>query len=237
MPRVYDRSEYVADSRSTARALAGLGVAPSAVTTIEMGASQELPFGERSTEPRFLVLGRLVPHKRVEKALECWPRVRAVTGGSLVVAGDGPELERLRSLATPGVEFTGYLTEEEKAHQLGAAWVLVHPAHHEGWGMVVIEAAAAGVPTVAFDVDGVRDSVDRDVTGLLVHDDDEFAESWIRLGTDAGLRDRMSDAARDLGRHVHLAARVDQFEGVLARAIERSGAGSRFGPSARKAAR
>lgn len=222
MPRVYRRSEYVAVSRSTAKALVGLGVDANAVTTIEMGAAPVAPLGERAPEPRFLVLGRLVPHKRVEKALECWPRVRSVTGGTLVVAGDGPELERLRGLGTEGVEFTGHLSEEQKARELGAAWVLVHPAHHEGWGTVVMEAAAAGIPTVAYDVEGVRDSVDRDVTGILAADDEGFADGWIRLATDATLRAGMSDAARAWAATFTWPRALDQFEAVLERALGRA---------------
>jgi glycosyltransferase involved in cell wall biosynthesis len=171
------------------------------------------------------VLGRLVPHKRVEKALALWPPVRAATGGTLVIAGDGPELDRLRGLATDGVEFTGYLTEEQKAQELGAAWVLVHPAHHEGWGTVVMEAAAAGVPTVGYDVEGVRDSVDPGVTGILAADDEGFADAWVRLGTDAVGRARMSDAARERAAAFTWPRALDQFEAVLDRALRRAATG------------
>jgi glycosyltransferase involved in cell wall biosynthesis len=226
MPWVYRHSEYVAVSDSTARGLAGIGVSTGAVTTIEMGAAPLAPLGARSAEPRFLVLGRLVPHKRVDLALARWPEVRARTGGTLVIAGDGPELERLRGRAGDGVEFTGYLSEAEKARELGAAWVLVHPAHHEGWGTVVMEAAAAGVPTVGYDVEGVRDSVEPGVTGILAADDDAFAAAWTRLGTDAEVRARMSDAARARASTFTWPRALDQFETVLDRALERRHRGS-----------
>jgi len=186
-----------------------------------MGAAPLAPLGARSSEPRFLVLGRLVPHKRVDLALARWPEVRARTGGTLVIAGDGPELERLRPLASEGVEFTGYLTEEQKATELGAAWVLVHPAHHEGWGTVVMEAAAAGVPTVGFDVEGVRDSVDDGVTGILAADEAGFADAWARLGSDTALRARLSDAARDRAATFTWPRAVDELEVVLDRVLER----------------
>jgi len=226
MPRVYRRARYVAVSRSTAAALTSIGVRADAVTTIEMGAAPLAPLGTRCTEPRFLVLGRLVPHKRVDTALALWPAVRSRTGGTLVIAGDGPELERLRGLATDGVEFRGYLSEEEKALELGAAWVLVHPAHHEGWGTVVMEAAAAGVPTVGFDVEGVRDSVARDVTGILATDDAAFADAWARLGVDDALRARMSDAARARASTFTWPRALDEFETVLDDAMERTHTGS-----------
>jgi glycosyltransferase involved in cell wall biosynthesis len=219
MPRVYRRSRYVAVSASTAQALAGLGVRASTVTTVEMGAAPVVVTGTRATEPRFLVLGRLVPHKRVDRALALWPRVRAVTGGTLVVAGDGPELDRLRELASAGTEFLGFVSEERKAAELGAAWALIHPAHHEGWGTVVMEAAGAGIPTVAYDVSGVRDSVEPGVTGLLASDDDGFVEAWIQLGSDAARRNQMGDAARSRAATFTWPRALDAFEQVLRSAV------------------
>jgi glycosyltransferase involved in cell wall biosynthesis len=219
MPRAYRRSQFVAVSESTATGLEELGVDAARVTTIEMGAAPVEVTGGRATEPRYLVLGRLAPHKRVERALTLWPRVRAVTGGTLMIAGDGPELAKLRALASDGVEFAGFVSESRKAEELGAAWVLVHPAHHEGWGTVVMEAAGAGVPTVAYDVPGVRDSVEPSVTGLLASDDDEFVDAWIRIGSDAALRSRMSDAARARAATFTWPRAVDAFEAVLVRAV------------------
>lgn len=222
MPWAYRRADYVAVSPSTARALEGIGVPAGSITTVEMGAAPLAPLGARSPAPRFLVLGRLVPHKRVDLALRMWPQVRARTGGTLVIAGDGPELERLRALAGEGVEFTGYVSEERKAEELGAAWVLVHPAHHEGWGTVVMEAAAAGVPTVGFDVEGVRDSVDAGVSGILAADDAAFAEAWATLGTDTALRARMADAARARAATFTWPRALDEFEVVVDRALARA---------------
>jgi glycosyltransferase involved in cell wall biosynthesis len=99
-----------------------------------------------------------------------WNNVRSTTGGTLVIVGDGPELDKLQRLAGPDVEFTGWVDEDRKREELSKAWLLIHPAHHEGWGTVVMEAAAASVPTLAFNVAGVRDSVEDGVTGLLATD-------------------------------------------------------------------
>lgn len=228
MPRAYRRAEWAAISASTAAGLAGVGVDPARISVIELGVDPVATTGPRAPEPRFLVLGRVVPHKRVEIALRAWPEVRARTGGTLVVAGDGPDLERLRALAGDGVEFTGFLSEADKARELGAAWALVHPAHHEGWGLVVMEAAGAGVPTVAFDVEGVRDSVVPGETGILAADEREFVAGWIALGTDTARRTAMADAARTRAASYTWARTVDGFEGALDRAL-----GGRPGPPRR----
>lgn len=216
MPRAYRGSQFVAVSASTATSLEALGVPRTRITVIEMGLNRVQASGERSTTPRFLVLGRLVPHKRVEIALRVWPRVRAATGGELRIVGDGPELDRLRPMATPGVTFTGAVSEERKGEELCAAWLLLHPAHHEGWGTVVMEAATVGVPTIGFDVPGVRDSVADGITGVLVPDDESaFADAWISLATDADRRRTMAEAARDRAAGFTWARAVDTFATVL----------------------
>lgn len=215
MPRLYARSTFVAVSSSTARELEHLGVDASRVTTIEMGAVPVMVSGSRAEAPRFLVLGRLVPHKRVERALALWPRVRQRTGGELVIVGDGPELDRLRVLSGPGVRFAGAVSDTEKGRHLGEAWLLVHPAHHEGWGTVIMEAAGAGVPTVGYDVPGVRDSVVHGVTGLLAADDDAFVEAWTDLALDVTRRVEMGEAARARAESFTWPRAVDAMESVV----------------------
>jgi glycosyltransferase involved in cell wall biosynthesis len=218
MPKAYRRARFVAVSDSTRRDLVALGVDDARVTTIEMGANPTTVSGTLSPSPRFLVLGRLVPHKRVDLALRLWERVRPRTGGSLVVVGDGPELAALRRLAGPGVEFTGYVDEERKGRELAAAWLLIHPAHHEGWGTVVMEAASAGLPTVAFDVPGVRDSVVDGTSGVLAADDDAFVDAWVRLAGDGAARRRMGADARDRAAGFTWEHAVDAFERAVATA-------------------
>jgi len=222
MPRVYKHSDYVAVSTSTANELAALGVAKDRITTIEMGLEPIPTSGVPSPTPRFLILGRLVPHKRVDLALRLWSRVRAETGGELVVVGDGPEMERLRDLAPPDVIFTGAVDEWQKGEELGKAWILVHPAHHEGWGTVVMEAAAAGVPTVGFNVPGVRDSVVDGCTGLLADTDNEFVDEWIQLANDSDLRRTLADAAKKRASTFTWDRALDTFEMVLDRARNRA---------------
>lgn len=183
MPRAYRHRRFVALSPSTADELVALGIDPSIVETFTMGCDPATRHAARSATPTFLCLGRLVPHKRVELLLAAWPQVHACVGGRLVIAGDGPERAALENTKIPGVEFVGYVTEEEKQRLLDEAWLLVHPAHHEGWGLVIMEAAAHGTPTLAFDVVGVRDSIRPDCSGILVHSLEEFTQRWIELAS------------------------------------------------------
>ena len=94
----------------------------------------------------------------------------------------------------------GAVDEVTKRRLLSEAWLLVHPAAHEGWGTVVMEAAALGTPTVAYDVRGVRDSVIAGETGILAADDDEFTAAWIELAGDVSSRERLAVAAQERAR-------------------------------------
>lgn len=219
MPRAYRRRLFVAVSRSTAEALASLGVERTRIRTIEMGCDPLPECAPRSVEPLFVALGRLVAHKQIDRLLTMWERVRATTGGRLVIAGDGPELEPLRRAAGADVELPGAVTELEKCRLLSAAWFLVHPAHHEGWGTVIMEAASVGTPAVAFDVPGVRDSVVDGSTGVLAVDDDAFVRAWIELATDTARRQQLSQAARARAATFTWDRSVAAFESVCSEAV------------------
>ncbi len=220
MPRIYQQSPFVSVSTSTTDGLVRLGIDPKLVTTIEMGLDFEPLEPAPSKEPRFIVLSRLVPHKRIELALKMWNSVQPTTGGKLIIVGDGPELHDLRSLAGPEVEFTGWVDEDRKRKELSQAWLLVHPAHHEGWGTVVMEAAAASVPAIAFDVAGVRDSIDNGVSGYLAENEDDFVAQWISLASDADRRSQMSVAAKARAASFTWDRAVDSFELLLERNVQ-----------------
>jgi glycosyltransferase involved in cell wall biosynthesis len=198
MPFVYRHSLFVAVSDSTKRSLVELGIAPERIRTAPNGidAIGPSPQSPRSEGPLFLSLGRLVPHKRVELLLDVWEKVRPVTGGKLVIVGEGPERARLERLAGPDVEFTGFVPDDERVAWLDRAWFLVHTTMHEGWGMTVMEGAVRGTPSIALDVVGLRDSIVDDRTGVLVESTDDLAQAWIDLALDAPRRERYSEGAR-----------------------------------------
>ena len=112
-------------------------------------------------------------YKSIDHLLRAFQRVAAdIPQARLVLIGDGdarPELEALAGRLGVGdrVTFAGYVTEEEKVRLLNAMRVVVNPSAKEGWGLTVVEANACGVPVIASDVPGLRDSVLADKTGCL----------------------------------------------------------------------
>lgn len=133
-------------------------------------------------DPVVAYLGRLVGHKRVERVIELVTELGETWPGLHVhVIGRGPEFDPLARRAgelgvTGRVRLHGFLAEPEKNAVLGAARLNVTASEFEGWGLTVIEAAALGVPTVAYDVAGLRDSVRHGVTGWLVQEGESLAD-------------------------------------------------------------
>ncbi len=170
--RTYRRRPTVTVSASTARDLARLGfrdvtIVPNALPSLPRAAERTPP-----TPPVFVALGRLVRMKRFEHALEALALVRrAEPRARLVVVGRGgtPYAARLAQLvrATPGAELRVDLSEPEKLAVLASATAVVATSVREGFGLGVLEAHAAGTPSVAYDVPGLRDSTRDGVDGLL----------------------------------------------------------------------
>jgi glycosyltransferase involved in cell wall biosynthesis len=213
------RNLLVAVSPSTAHALHGIGVEPDRIRLVPNGVEEPGPRADRSPEPLFLAMGRLVEYKRIDLLLRLWERVRPVTGGRLVIVGDGPEAPRLREIAGEGVEFAGHVSEADKHRLLCEAWLLLHPSAVEGWGLVITEAAARGTPAVGFDVPGVRDSVEDGVTGLLAHGPSSFAAAWCTLALSARRRELMGKAAEERAAGFRWAHTVRRFQQVAAEAV------------------
>ena len=209
--RVNRGTPYVAVSEVTRSELVALGVAAGDIT-IAWNGSPPVPHYdpvEPSAEPRLVMLVRLVPHKRVEHALEAVATLRQEFPGlHLRVMGSGWWADQLVARRSDlglddVVTFLGHVTDQRKFEELSAAWVHVLPSVKEGWGLSIVEAAHAGVPSVAYvDAGGVRESILDGVTGLLARDSDDLVAKLGLLLADAGLR-------RDLGHKARI--RADQF--------------------------
>lgn len=224
MPRAYRSSVIVATSPSTHASLKDLGLHPDRIRQIPLTVDLHAPDDvAKSPEPLVVACGRLTAHKRIDVLLQLWERVRPTTGGRLVIIGDGPERARLEAMAGPGVEFTGHVSNEEKARLLASAWLLTHTAPWEGWGLVITEAGVCGTPSVGFDVRGVRDAIRGGRSGLLAADGDEFVASWLSLVGDPELRARLGEGARRYANSLAAADPADVFEAVLLEAIELHG--------------
>jgi phosphatidylinositol alpha-mannosyltransferase len=184
--------------------------------------------GER---PTVLFVGRLEKRKGLRFLLRAWPQVlERIPEARLVVVGRGRPLEGYRRFATrqgwspADVLFAGYVPSEDLPRYYQAADVFCAPnTGQESFGIVLLEAMAAGAPIVASDIPGYRDVVTHGEHGLLVEpkNPSALADALCRLLADPALRASMRQAGRAKA-HLYdwsrIAAQVlDYYDEVLER--------------------
>ncbi|HEY7530279.1 MAG TPA: glycosyltransferase family 4 protein [Gemmatimonadota bacterium] len=239
LPRAYRRTPFVAVSASTRDDLVERGIAPENVEVVH-GGIRFPPPGlalRRSPHPTFTYLGRIKRYKQIELALAAFARVLPdVPAARFAVAGYGDHTSALaREAARLGVAdrvtFHGRTGEPEKWRILGESWGFLYTSPKEGWGLSSVEAQAAGVPVIASDSPGLRETLLEGRSGFLVpHGDVEALAARMRtLAADRDRVERMGDAARAFAAPFtweRSAARLlDAFERRLRwRRIEREGA-------------
>ena len=103
-----------------------------------------------------------MPHKRIDVAVRAFNELRR----PLIVAGDGPDMRRLRSIAGPTIRFVGRVSDREVAHLLETSRALVVTAIEE-FGIAAVEAQAAGRPVFSVGMGGALETVIDGVTGCL----------------------------------------------------------------------
>ena len=169
------------------------------VVTVLYGLEAPLQAPERGSEfdsPTLLAVARLVRQKGLDILIRAMRLIRgAVPDARLLIAGDGPDRPALEQLARElGLEgslsFLGH--RDDIGELMRRAWILVHPARWEGFGLVLLEAMREGLPVVAARVSAVPEIVVDGSTGLLVQPEDTYglAEAVIRaLGDERFRRD------------------------------------------------
>ncbi|WP_311213850.1 MULTISPECIES: glycosyltransferase family 4 protein [unclassified Arthrobacter] len=120
-------------------------------------------------EPRLgkdvLFIGRLeYGHKGLDLLLEAWAHACNRVDGNLLIAGTGPDEERVREAIRDAglsgrVQMLGWLSGDKKFQALSDARLLVVPSRHETFGLVAIDALAAGTPVIAFDIPCLREII------------------------------------------------------------------------------
>jgi len=169
--------------------------------------------GGPGEEGFYLVFGRVVPYKRVDLAIAG----AALAGRTVKVAGGGRALEAVRAGAGPNAELLGRVSDDERDALLAGARALLFPGE-EDFGIVPVEAQAAGLPVIAYGVGGARESVLDGRTGVL------FAEQTAASLADAIARFEALSldpaAPRENARRFGRARFRDEMAAVIAHAAE-----------------
>ncbi len=186
----------------------------------------------RPSAPLIGYLGRMKKYKSIDHLLRAFAIVRREhTDARLMLVGDGDVRPALADLAAQldlgtAAQFTGFVSEEEKVRLLNQMHVVVNPSAKEGWGLTVIEANACGVPVVASDVPGLRDSVVDGQTGFLYEygNIEQLAEELGLLLRDGHLRTRMAGEALTWGSSFNWDRSADAMIALLESTIRAHGA-------------
>lgn len=201
----------VANSEATRRVLLEAGISPQKAIRIPCGVREPSSLPELTEARRALHLpadafmvscaARLVSGKKVEDLIEAASRIPDPQANLLLaIAGDGPERAALEALSATRMKgrvvFLGQLSNMNDFYAASDLFVL--PSAMEGFGLVYIEAAFHGVPSIGTNVGGIPEAVEDGKTGLLVSVGDIPALSAAiqRLREDSELRRTLGEAAK-----------------------------------------
>jgi glycosyltransferase involved in cell wall biosynthesis len=180
----------------------------------------------------WLAVGRVAPNKALEHTIAALAVVRQGTdpGATLRIVGkpatDAYERALRRYVADLGLQhavtFTGYATDAEVAAAYTSADVLVVTSEHEGFGVPVVEAMAAGLPVVAYDKGAVPEVLGD--AGVLVASRDPFAlaDAIGDLLADSARRTSMAEAGRRRFAELDLPNAADRFVDLLVKVQEQA---------------
>lgn len=174
---LYHNLPFMTVSESTKEDLIKWDIPKEHIKVIHNGfKSQTLEKGVKKEDKKTLVyLGALSKDKGIEDALEIFKILEKKSNNWqfwVIGKAEVHYLEYLKSKVNKfnlenAVKFFGFVDESKKINLLARAHILINPSIREGWGLVVIEAASVGTPTVAYNVAGLRDSVVDGKTGIL----------------------------------------------------------------------
>jgi glycosyltransferase involved in cell wall biosynthesis len=228
--RYYRGLPIVAVSESTANDLVALGLSGEDIHIVHGGTAlgvHHIP--KKENNPTLIYVGRLKNSKRVHDIISAAAIVRnSVPDVKLWIIGKGDNsyLQKLKRLVRlfdleGNVRFYGRVSESEKVSLLRRAHVIVIASIREGWGLVVTEANAYGVPAVGYDVAGLRDAVRNGETGLLAKSGDvqALAEDLVRVLHNPQLWQLLSQNSIEFSRNLSWDRTAKEFLRVLTHVV------------------
>ena len=156
------------------------------VKVIPMGKSIKSLDEMRQKEDNITItfIGRLKRHKLPDHAIKAFLIIKKeIPSAKMWIIGDGYMLNELKRMVNDDVTFFGHVSNDVKFDLLSRSHLVLMPSMREGWGLIVTESNAMGTPVIAYDVNGLRDSVIDGTNGILVKDKDpeSLAKSALRI--------------------------------------------------------
>jgi glycosyltransferase involved in cell wall biosynthesis len=224
-------------SESLRRALIDLGCDPKKIEIQRTGIPlEEFSFRERAApkngEWRFVQAGRLIEKKGLPVTLRAFEVfVRQYPNATLTIAGEGPLLRELETLARElkiRVSFTGFVSQDRLREIYQRSHIFLHPSqtgrdgNQEGIPNSMLEAMATGLPVFATEHGGIPEAIEHGVTGVLVPERDEFAlvETLLDAVQNSGFLSRIArSGAGAVRKNFDLATQARRLEEIYLRTI------------------
>ena len=226
-------------SESLGRAIVDLGCDPEKVEIQRTGIPlEEFAFRDRAVpkngEWRFVQAGRLIEKKGLPVTLRAFEVfVRQYPNATLTIAGEGPLLGELETLArelkiAERVSFIGFVSQERLREIYYRSHIFLHPSqtgrdgNQEGIPNSMLEAMATGLPVFATEHGGIPEAIESGVSGVLVRERDEFAlvETLLDVVRDPGFLSRIAQSGTEAVRkNFDLATQAQRLEEIYLRAI------------------
>jgi glycosyltransferase involved in cell wall biosynthesis len=203
------KSDTITVSKSTKNDLLRFGFKESNIhilpQSIRIAPVHSLQSVQKFEDPTMLYLGTIRPMKRphaVIKAFEILkkdiPNLKLIVAG-MSVGKYGKKVEKMmyKSVYNDSIAYLGKVDDARKRELMENCHVICVTSIKEGWGLIVTEAASQGTPAVAYNVDGLRDSVQDNITGLITKENtpEDLAKHVAKVLTDPALYSRLQAAA------------------------------------------
>lgn len=188
---------------------------------------QELGFGEH--EKILVTVGRQVSRKANDRLITVFSRLKQ-DHCKLVLIGSGPQQEPLQALAkqlgvADKVVFAGFVSDEKKFALLANADLYVSTSQHEGFGLVFLEAMAAGLPLLCYNHGGQTDFLEHGKTGALLNlnDEDSFLKELNTLLTDEAKAKQVGDYNKQKVEQYFIENCARQYESLFEQLLNQPG--------------
>lgn len=205
---LYKKIPFWTDAPSTKEELVAYGIPANRIVAIPCPISnkprKEIP--AKALSLTFISVSRLVKMKGIEDTLRAFSYiVRDKKSARLWIVGSGMPsyVHRLKTIASnykisDRVTFWGFIPDRKKLELMGKAHILLHASIKEGWGLVVLEAACQGTPSIVYNVHGLRDTVLDGKTGVVVKKNtpENLATSALELMANQTLYKKMQKNGR-----------------------------------------